>query len=224
MTAPRPLVVLGTGGNCVDLLDIVADVNRTGRQPPFRCIGFLDDERSRQGTTVAGLPVLGPLSSAGDHGDALFVNGIGSPRTVRRKQAILAGTGLDDERFVTLVHPLAFVSPRAELGRGTVLFPHVAIHSGASVGRHVIVLSGAVVNHDAVVGDYTCVTSGVRISGGVRLGRSCYLGTNSALRELVSIGDGAVVGMGAVVTADVAADTVVAGNPARVLRTTAGDG
>jgi acetyltransferase-like isoleucine patch superfamily enzyme len=40
----------------------------------------------------------------------------------------------------------------------------------------------------------------------------------------VTIGEGAVVGMGSTVTSDVAPYTVVAGNPARVIRTLPGAG
>ena len=44
------------------------------------------------------------------------------------------------------------------------------------------------------------------------------IGANSTIRPGVTVGSDAVVGAGAVVTRDVAPRTVVAGNPARVLR------
>jgi len=44
------------------------------------------------------------------------------------------------------------------------------------------------------------------------------LGSNATILCGITIGEGAVVGAGSVVTKDVAPDTVVAGNPARVLK------
>lgn len=217
--AARPLIVLGTGGNCVDIVEIVRAVNAAAPAPPYACAGFLDDDPARRGTSLAGLPVLGPLAAAADHPGCWFVNGIGSTRTIAYKEAILARTGIPDERFATLAHPMASVSPSAALGAGTVLFPHVAVHSAARVGRHVIVLAGSVINHDVHVGDYTCITAGVALSGGVQVGRACYIGTNSCVREGVRLGDGCIVGMGSVVLGDVPPGAVVAGNPARVIRT-----
>lgn len=52
-------------------------------------------------------------------------------------------------------------------------------------------------------------------SRGIRLGRDVWLGARAGVVDGVTIGDHAVVGMGAVVTRDVPAWTVVAGNPAR---------
>jgi maltose O-acetyltransferase len=53
----------------------------------------------------------------------------------------------------------------------------------------------------------------------IRLGDHVWIGSGAIILPGVSIGDGAVVGAGAIVTRDVPAMTVVAGNPARIIRT-----
>jgi len=52
----------------------------------------------------------------------------------------------------------------------------------------------------------------------VLIGDSVWVGGGAIILPGVTIGDGAVIAAGAVVTRDVAANTVVAGNPARVIR------
>lgn len=47
-----------------------------------------------------------------------------------------------------------------------------------------------------------------------------FIGMGAILMPGVRVGEGAIVGAGAVVTKDVASNTVVAGNPARLVRTT----
>lgn len=55
-------------------------------------------------------------------------------------------------------------------------------------------------------------------TGPVRVGRGSDIGVNAVLLPGVTVGEGAIVGAGAVVTRDVAAYDVVAGVPAKVLR------
>jgi acetyltransferase-like isoleucine patch superfamily enzyme len=50
------------------------------------------------------------------------------------------------------------------------------------------------------------------------IGRHCFIGARSTILPGVTVGDGAIVGAGSMVTADVPPHTIVAGNPARVLR------
>lgn len=52
-------------------------------------------------------------------------------------------------------------------------------------------------------------------STGIRIGRDVWIGANAGVVDGVTIADGAVVGMGSVVTRDVPAGAIVAGNPAR---------
>jgi acetyltransferase-like isoleucine patch superfamily enzyme len=52
----------------------------------------------------------------------------------------------------------------------------------------------------------------------VRVGHDVWMGRSAIVLPGVSVGDGAVVGAGAVVTKDVAPYAIVAGNPARLIR------
>jgi acetyltransferase-like isoleucine patch superfamily enzyme len=56
------------------------------------------------------------------------------------------------------------------------------------------------------------------VSKPVRIADGAWLGARSMVLKGVTIGEGAIVGAGSVVTKDVPAWTIVAGNPARVMR------
>lgn len=216
----RPLIILGTGGNALDLLDLIE--SRSGLGPaPWRVAGFLDDARP-EGALIAGLPVLGRLTEARRFAEdpaAGFVNAIGSEASHRERLRIVAGTGLDPTRFATLVHAAAAVSSRAVLGPGTCIHAGASIAGHVVIGAHVAIGPGAIVGHDTVIEDGAVLAPGCLVSGFVRLGRSCYVGAGSALRQRVVIGERALVGIGAVVLRDVPPGATVVGNPARTLRT-----
>lgn len=212
------IVILGTGGNCIDILDALEAINKAPGAARLRCIGFLDDDPAKQGTTVLGVPVLGELEHARTLVGVKFVNGIGSPRNFWRKREILSRTGLRDDDYVSVVHPSAQVSPLASIGSGTVILQNSVIAARAKIGRHVMILALTVVSHDCVIGDYSTLANSVCISGNVRAGEACYFGGHAAVRENVTLGDFVLCGMSSNILKDVPSDSMMVGNPARRLR------
>ncbi|MBW4054700.1 MAG: acetyltransferase [Proteobacteria bacterium] len=215
---PKKLVILGTNGNCVDMLDAIDAINAYEGHVVYECVGFVDDNPSLHGTKLCGIEILGPLAIAGDLKGCHFVNGIGSPSNFTLKNAIISKTGVPLERFETIIHPSVKISKTAQIGQGTVVFENVAVTSNVKIGNHVIILPNSVISHDVEIGDYTCITGGVCISGGTAVGTSCYLGTNCSIIGGIKIGDYSLVGMGSVVLGTVAENSVVVGNPARFIR------
>ncbi len=215
---PEKVIILGAVGNSLSVLETLEDINRANGARLYRCEGFLDDNPDLWQQYVHGVPVLGPIDSAPEYPDALFVNGIGSPVTFRFRADIVARTGLAPERFATLVHPTAQVSPRARLGPGSVVLHNATIAAQTTLDHHVMVLHNATVGHDVVVGGHTCIAGGCCVNSRVEVGEGCFLGGGTSIREGIRIGDGSLVNTGSAVFRDVRPNSVVAGNPARYLR------
>jgi acetyltransferase-like isoleucine patch superfamily enzyme len=70
--------------------------------------------------------------------------------------------------------------------------------------------------------DYHATDAGPEKSVPVRIGNRVWIGCHAIILKGVQIGDGAVVAAGAVVTKNVLQNTLVAGNPARIIRTVKG--
>ena len=139
---------------------------------------------------------------------------IGNNRIRQIKQRELKDSGA---QLVSVVHPSATVSHHAVVGVGTVIFANAIINVCAEVCEGCIVNTGAVIEHDCVVGEFAHLSPKSVLAGGVKVGSLAWIGTCASLRQLIEIGEGAVVGMGAVVIKDVPSEVTVVGNPAKAL-------
>lgn len=218
MSEVKKIIILGTGGNSIDILDTMNDLNKLASTQLFECIGFLDDDIGKWDKQYHGIKVLGSLEKANSFKDTYFVNGIGNQKNYLHKETIIGKTNIPLKRFLTIIHPTASVSRLSRLGLGIVVFQNTTIASNAKIGNHAIILPNSIISHDVTIGDYTIVTGGVCISGGATIGKSCYLGTNSSIIGGISIGDNSLIGMGSVVLNDVSPNSVYVGNPARFLK------
>lgn len=129
----------------------------------------------------------------------------------------------DDIRPWTVTANNAIIMDHVDIGPGAAISPFVTLTSNIRIGSHFHANLYSYVEHDCVIGDFVTFAPGVKCNGNVHVENHAYIGAGAMLRQgqpgkPLVIGEGATVGMGAVVTKDVLPGTTVVGNPARILQ------
>ena len=86
----------------------------------------------------------------------------------------------------------------------------IIIGDNALIGHSVTI---ATLNHDYNPENRASITPNP-----VKIGKNVWIGSDSTILPGVEIGDGAIIGAGSVVTKSIPANTIAAGNPARIIR------
>lgn len=199
--AGEHIILIGGGGHAL----VVAE---TATLAGHTLIGFVDDDPQA---------LIGRLGICRRLGTLADLAGLTGPRVlcvgdVAVRARIAARVDLSNA--ATVIHPRAFVSPSALLGRGVFVGPGAVVHTRARIGEHAIVNSGAIVEHECVIGAHTHVAPGAVLGGNVSVGPGTLIGLGSRVLPGVTIGNGVTVGAGAVVVRDVRDDATVKGVPA----------
>ena len=167
--------------------------------------GFLDE--GRVGEVVRGLPVLTP---DGPRELGAYLVAIADPEARQR-----LSVRLDDLGWIPqTITPRAATAPVTPVvGPGALLLANAYISTSVTIGRHCQVQYNATVGHDSILEDFVTVYPGANVSGSVHLGERSTVGSNAVVLQGRSVGRGAFVGAGAVVTRDVSPGVVVVGSP-----------
>lgn len=122
------------------------------------------------------------------------------------------------------------------IGNNIVRFPHlgrVRIGQYVEVGSCTTIARGTLsdtvihdqvkidnlvhIAHNVILHEGAFVIACAEVSGSVEIGKNAWIAPNACINQKLKIGDNALVGLGAVVTKNVEAESIVAGNPAKKL-------
>jgi sugar O-acyltransferase (sialic acid O-acetyltransferase NeuD family) len=117
--------------------------------------------------------------------------------------------------YTNLIHPSAYVSPLATISQGVFIGANSVIGPGAHLAEHVFVNRGVTIGHDTHIGAFSRIQPGSNLGGLSHIGHGVTVGIGATLIERLRVGDNAFIGAGAVVTADIDADVLVVGIPAK---------
>lgn len=122
----------------------------------------------------------------------------------------------------TLKAKSAIIYDDVVLGDGALICDYAMLTSNIRIGKFFQANIYSYVAHDCIIGDYVTLAPKVCCNGRVKVGDHVYIGTGAIIKngtsdKFLTIGEGAIIGAGAVVTKDVLPYTTVIGNPAKIM-------
>ncbi len=204
-----PVLIYGAARGAVTLKECL-DID-----PAYEVVCFIDDDPNHP-TDVHGLPVFHSslLEEVIARGVSYLATEIaaGHVRLRIREQCDKLGLTL-----INAVHPRAFVSPSARLGRGNFIKAGAIVATGTVVGDCCVIDNGAILAHDNVLEDGCHLTPGAALGSGIRVGKLAIVGIGANVATGVTIGRGAIITPGASVVKDVPDFAVVEGVPGKIV-------
>ena len=215
----KKLVILGGRGIGMIAASVANDLGN------YKILGFLNDV-VKVGSKVgkfSGYQVIGTSNDVSKYLDDedvyFFIGYIGMKNEKEIFEKILS-LNIPRNRFATLIHPTAII-PKGfcSIGEGVLLAPLSQLSPDTTVDDNCILLPNSFLGHDSVMKRFAHLTTNSVVGGNVSVGKAAHIGSNATIREDIEIGDFSLVGSGSVVLNDVPPNSIVVGNPAKVLKT-----
>jgi len=131
----KDIAIYGSGGHAREVRQLIEDLNEQRRA--WNLLGFLDDDPSRWGLELHGLPVLGGLNWLTCRSSVAVVVGVGIPAS--RRLIVQRAMSLGAREFPALVHPRAWSGRHVSLGEGTVISAGSLLTTDVVTGRHSVI-------------------------------------------------------------------------------------
>jgi sugar O-acyltransferase (sialic acid O-acetyltransferase NeuD family) len=153
MLMKKQIILIGGGGHCRSCIDVVEQEGK------YEIAGIVDIPEKR-GQQVLGYSVIG---SDDDIPELIrtYPNVLITFEQIKtpERRALFESLLNMGARFPVIQSPMAYVSPHARVGEGTIVMHRALINAGARVGRNCIINTNALVECDVIIEDHCHVST-----------------------------------------------------------------
>jgi sugar O-acyltransferase (sialic acid O-acetyltransferase NeuD family) len=215
----KKVILIGGKGSCVDIAEEIEDARvRYGMN--IEVLGFAFDDPS-YAKGINGWPVLCGTKEAWDKykqcKDVYFIFGMFRYDIARERFALRDSYGISVHRYLTFVHPTAYISRTAQIGHGTIVLANATIKNNVVIGTCNFINSNVNIDHDCVIGNDNFFAAHTCLGSAITVGNRNFFGLNSSVRTPSVIGDYNRIGMCSNVLNSIDDNLVMIGNPAKPL-------
>lgn len=217
----KAILIFGAGGFAREVTWLIEDINRIS--PQWKILGYVVENPKEAGKTIRGFPVLPGLEyavktilTAPEPCYATFA--VGSQAT-RRNILNQIKKFKGKLVFPNLFHPAALKDDSTlRCGQGNIITAGATLTADVTVGSFNLLNTGCILSHDVEIGDFCNIGPHAILNGKVKVCDDATIGAGGVILSKMTIGKGSTVVLGAVVASNVPDNTVVAGNPSRIVR------
>lgn len=188
----------------------------------YDILGYVDDDEDIINQEIEGYKVLGTVGLLFEpqgfdlESTCVFVP-IGNNLTRNQLLNRISSFGYETPSFI---HKTVILDSTVEINDPVYILPGTNIMPFTKIARNVMISMGVNIAHHVIIAEGCFFSQGSNVGASIVIEDLAYMGIASTLMTGVKrIGENSLVGAGAVVIKDVPAHVVVAGVPAKIIKT-----
>lgn len=203
------LGIYGSGGSGRDLFSLIL---QEGKDKCWNEVVFIDDTKPEGIMMEIKMMPFDVFCGRYHPDNTKIMIALGEPeyRKMLFQRVHEKGYGL-----ATYIHDSAKISKFAEVAEGAVILDDVFVSPMVKIGTNVWINGYSIIGHDVQIGNHCQISSHVIVTGNTVVNDCVYIGAGASIRERLTIGEFAVISMGAAVLKSVRPEMIAMGNPAR---------
>ncbi|QUH19069.1 acetyltransferase [Alkaliphilus sp. B6464] len=205
----KTLCIYGCGGMGREIADLAY------RMSQWEEVIFIDDNVKSRIVDEVSVFTLEEALNQIDQSNIEFIVAAGEPSSRKFLYEKLEHYNLE---YVSVIDSGLNLSRLSSVKNGTIVHTGATITVNVHIGKGCLINKHVVIGHDVNIGDYTVISPNASIGGDVNIASNCYIGSGAIIRNGINIGQNSIIGMGAVVLKDVDPNSVMVGNPAKLLK------
>lgn len=202
------IILIGAGGHAKSVIDSI-----NGNENKAVIKGFLDSYK--QGSHLGYRVLFNNIHQISNPKNYHYFICVGDNR-IREKWFL--DLERNELKAINIIDKTAIVSKGVIIGKGVFIGKSAIVNNGAQIGNNVIINTRALVEHGCKIADHANVSTNSVVNGDVLVERGAFVGSSSVVNGQLKIGQYSVIGSGSVVIRDVEPLTVVAGVPAKIIK------
>lgn len=180
----KELVIMGSGGWCVEVIQLVTDIN-SSKNGRWVISAIVDqDPKVNHIQDIPVLPWAGFLDSYLNKSISIAI-AISNPESRKQISQILDDLGCD---FPNLIHPSVSVPSDLRIGKGNLISSGCILSPQLRLGDFNAVNFQSLLAHHVGLGNYNTLAPRVQLSGNVSIGNSNNFGSNSVVLPGIQVG------------------------------------
>lgn len=207
------LAIYCCGGHGREIMILANRINEVHRR--WKKIVFVDDDTDTSFPVDNQVLTFENIESMYGKSECEFIIASGEPYLLKFLSDKVLKKGYS---LTQLISTDVTIESDTQLNHGCIVQEKTVITCNVSIGMSACINFSSILHHDVKIGDACFVAAKSTICGNVTIGDKTYIGAGSVIRDEIKIGSNCIIGMGSVVVKDIPDNSIVYGNPARIIR------
>jgi len=209
----KEIYILGVGHNTIVYIDLAESCG-------YKVVGLYHYNDERVGENIHGIPILDSNSNLFKKESLKNMNFAISVGDNKIRANLAEQIRRKGGNIPTLIHPTAVVSMYATISNGVVIHVNSVVQADAAIGQDSVLSYNSSVTHSSTIGKSCYLAAASTIGAYIIIQDYVLVGQAAVLvsGKLEYVGSNSIIGAGSIVIKNVEPNTIVAGNPAKLIK------